>query len=175
MISTFQALVVALVAVLPGAAYLFAYEREGGSYSVGLSDRLVRFLAASAAMHALLAAGSYWLYRHAIVSGDLHAGRSPLWAVEAAALAYVALPTAAGLTVGRGRRKGARWAVLLVGDSPEPRAWDYLWSSAPSGFVRARLKSGRVGRRALLDRRPRPSQLRSRPSRAWRLAPGPPG
>jgi hypothetical protein len=142
MISTFQALAVAVVAVLPGAAYMFAYEREAGAFSVGMSDRLVRFLAASAVMHALLSAGTYWLYRAAIASGDLRAGRAPLWAVEAAAVAYVALPTAAGLTVGHGKRRGKRWAAVLVGDSPEPRAWDLLWSSAPSGLVRARLKSG---------------------------------
>lgn len=142
MISTFSALAVAVLALLPGAAYLFAYEREAGAYSVGLSDRLVRFLAASAVMHALLSAGTYWAYRHTVVGGDLRAGRVPLWAVEAAAVAYLLLPTAAGLVVGRGKRNGKRWAAVLVGNSPEPRAWDYLWSSAPSGYVRARLKSG---------------------------------
>lgn len=142
MISTFQALAVAVLAVLPGAAYMFAYEREAGAFSVALADRLVRFLAASAVMHALLSSGTYWLYRHAVVNGELVRGKSPLWAVEAAAVAYVALPTAAGLAVGRGKRNGKPWAAVLVGDSPEPRAWDFLWSAAPTGLVRARLKSG---------------------------------
>jgi hypothetical protein len=44
-ISTYQALVVALVAILPGAPYTFPVERLLGSYGVKCSDRLVRFLA----------------------------------------------------------------------------------------------------------------------------------
>lgn len=43
MISTFQALAVALLALLPGATYTFAYERRVGGFGVSLSDRLVRF------------------------------------------------------------------------------------------------------------------------------------
>lgn len=142
MISTFQAVAVAVLAILPGAAYVFAYERQAGAFGVGLPDRFVRFLAASAVMHALLSAGTYALYREAVLSGDLSAGRVPLWAVEVAAVAYLALPTVAGTAVGRGKKNGRPWASLLVGPSPEPRAWDYLWSGRPVGFVRARLKSG---------------------------------
>ena len=52
MILTFRALAVALAAVLSGAAYMFAYEREARGYSKNLSDRLIRCLAASAVMHA---------------------------------------------------------------------------------------------------------------------------
>jgi hypothetical protein len=142
MITTFQALAVAALALLPGAAYTFAYEREAGAYGIALSDRLVRFLAASAVMHALLSGCSYWLYRHAIHNGDLAAGKTPLAAVQAVSMAYVALPTLVGLTLGTAKKKGKRWAALLIGDAPEPRAWDYLWSGSPVGLVRARLKSG---------------------------------
>jgi hypothetical protein len=141
-ISTFQAVAVVLFAVLPGAAYTFAYEREAGAFGVALSDRLVRFLAASAVMHAALSGGTYWLYRHAVATGDLRAGRTPLWIVQAVAMAYVATPMVAGLLVGRGKKNGRRWASFLVGEAPEPRAWDYVWSGAPVGLVRARLKSG---------------------------------
>lgn len=38
-----------------GAAYTFAYERVAGSFGIGLSDRVVRFVAGSAIFHALLA------------------------------------------------------------------------------------------------------------------------
>ena len=49
--NTFQALAVTLLAVLPGASYTFAYERVVGAFGVSLSDRLVRFTAASAIFH----------------------------------------------------------------------------------------------------------------------------
>lgn len=42
MISTFRGLPVAVLAILPGAAYTFALERVAGSYGVSFSDRLVR-------------------------------------------------------------------------------------------------------------------------------------
>ncbi|WIX76785.1 hypothetical protein QRX50_35920 [Amycolatopsis carbonis] len=58
-------------ALLPGAAYTFALERVAGSYGISFSDRLVRFLAASAVMHAVLAAGEYLLYRYLIVEHRL--------------------------------------------------------------------------------------------------------
>jgi len=52
-ITTFQALGVALLALLPGASYTFAYERIVGKFGASLADRLVRFLAASAAFMAI--------------------------------------------------------------------------------------------------------------------------
>jgi hypothetical protein len=39
-ISTFQALAVTLLFILPGAAYTFALERVGGSCGVKLADRI---------------------------------------------------------------------------------------------------------------------------------------
>ncbi|MCW2569282.1 MAG: hypothetical protein JWN54_3379, partial [Mycobacterium sp.] len=47
MISTFQALAGVVLALLPGAAYTFAYERVAGAFGISTTDRLVRFLAAS--------------------------------------------------------------------------------------------------------------------------------
>jgi len=37
---------------------------------------------------------------------------------------------------------GRRWAALITGTSPDPRAWDYWWSRQPQGVLRAKLKSG---------------------------------
>jgi hypothetical protein len=69
MISTFQALLVTLLALLPGALYSFAYERVAGGYGISFSDRLLRFVAASAVLHALLAAPEVYFYRTVIVTG----------------------------------------------------------------------------------------------------------
>lgn len=63
-----QALWVALIALLPGAAFTYAYERGAGSYGVTRADRLVRFLTASAGFQALPRAWDYlWATRPAAV------------------------------------------------------------------------------------------------------------
>lgn len=142
MISTFQALAVSLLFILPGAAYTFALERVGGSFGVRLADRIFRFLAASAVFQALLSGIAVWGYRNWIVTGRLERGRVSGWAVELAALAYVLVPIGVGSLVGRGQKERWRWVTAFTGDSPEPRAWDYLWRRNPRGLVRVRLKSG---------------------------------
>lgn len=59
MISTSQALAVALLALLPGASYTFAFVRRVGGFGMSLSDRLVRLLAASALFSAC-SLGQVW-------------------------------------------------------------------------------------------------------------------
>lgn len=142
MIGTFQALVVAILAVLPGAAYTFAYERVAGSFGAGLADRLVRFLTGSAIFHALFAGLELLMYREFIATGSLARGEAAWWAFWLVTLGYVLLPTLAGAGLGYSRMKRWRWVRLLLGDAPEPRAWDYLWNSDVQGFLRIKLKSG---------------------------------
>jgi hypothetical protein len=142
MLSTFQALLVAVLALLPGAFYTFTYERVVGSFGLTTSDRLVRFFAASATFHLLFAGVELLLYRDLIVTGDLRAGRvNPVW-FEVGAVLYILIPAAAGNVVGYGKKRGWRWAVWLVGKAVEPRAWDYLWQPGVQAIVRLKLKSG---------------------------------
>lgn len=61
--STFVGLLIALVAVLPGALYVWAYERQSTARGVTLADRTLRFVAASVVLHLLLAWPEYGLYR----------------------------------------------------------------------------------------------------------------
>lgn len=143
MISTFQALWVSVIAILPGALYIFSYERVVGSYGMALGDRIIRFLGASAVLHSLLSGCTYWTYSRWVSSGRLANGEiRPLY-VEFLSLAYVIIPVAAGSLVGVGRERGWRWAVLLSGSAPEPRAWDYVWRRHKVSVVRIRMKSGR--------------------------------
>jgi len=142
MVSTFQALAVALLALLPGASYTFAYERVVGGFGVSLSDRLVRFLAASALFAALFSGPGLLLYRNFVASGQLGRGDVNALLFEMFVLAYVLVPTAVGSLVGYGQKKRWPWVMLLVGDVPEPRAWDYLWRPGVQGVVRFKLKSG---------------------------------
>lgn len=138
---TFQALAVLTVALLPGALYVWAFERLAGAWEVRFSDRLLRFLGVSALLHAAFAPLSYWLWIEFVRSGRLAASDVSigLWAVP---LGYVAVPILAGSLVGGGTRKQARWAKLFTGPQPAPRAWDHLFASRPDGWIRLRLKSG---------------------------------
>ncbi|PXY16590.1 DUF6338 family protein [Prauserella muralis] len=170
MISTFQALAVAFLALLPGASYTFAVERSLGSYGVKLADRLVRFLAASAVFHALASGPEYLLYQRYFAPGALATGEISWWALEITALVYVFVPIAVGTILARlGRPPGqrtrdkkisteepGRWARLcqwcghrtrtaarwIVGQNREPRAWDLMWSRDVTAIVRIKLKSG---------------------------------
>src|SRR3954447_2721405 len=103
MFDTAQALAVAVIAVLPGAAFTFSYERGAGTYGVTRSDRLIRFLTASAVFHALLSGLTYHFYVRTIHSQDLQQGRVSPWAVELASVVYIAIPVAAGLLIGHGK------------------------------------------------------------------------
>lgn len=142
MITTFQALAVTLLALLPGASYTFAYERVIGNFRVSFTDRLVRFTAASALFAALFSGPAFLLYRAVIVNGKLGRGSvNPVY-LELVALAYVLVPIGVGALLGAGQRCHWRWVALFVGGSPEPRAWDYIWSLRVAAVVRVKLKSG---------------------------------
>lgn len=76
--SSFQAAAVIAVALLPGALYVWAFERLVGRYGIGLSDRVLRFVGGSAIFLAVLAAPLYAL--HVDYTADLLASRDvPLW------------------------------------------------------------------------------------------------
>lgn len=143
MIGTFQALLVVMVAVLPGAAYNFAYERVFGSFGDTVADRLTRFLSASAVMHALVAGLTYTGYLKLIKSGDLARGAVHAWIVEGIAVAYVLIPIALGAFVGYGLTK--RWPpfLFLFGKDHETRAFDWLWRQGKDGIVRISLTNDR--------------------------------
>jgi hypothetical protein len=141
MVSTFQALAGVVLALLPGAAYTFAYERVAGAFGISTTDRLVRFLAASAVFHAVLAGPELLLYRNFVVTGRLARGEVNWLLAAAVALGYMFLPTAAGTLVALGGKRNWR-GVRLFGDTPAPRAWDHLWRLGVPGVVRMKLRSG---------------------------------
>lgn len=152
MISTLQALLVALVAVLPGATYTIARESRGATWAWRQTDAatlIFRFLAASAVFHALLAPITYHAYEHLIVTHRLAKGEAVSWWWWPVVLAYVAVPYLIGALTERARywqdsasctKRAVSWFVALyAGRSPEPRAWDHFFSRRPAGIVRMRL------------------------------------
>jgi hypothetical protein len=152
--STLQAVLAIVLAVLPGALYLWGFEREAGKWGIGISDTVLRFVAASAIFQALYAAPLYILYsryvRHEVGGGKTEAIEHPLadgnlpWWLLFVPVAYVALPAILGTFVGRSvqseHRTAKRFARIMAGRHPAPRAWDDLFAARPSGAVRARLK-----------------------------------
>jgi hypothetical protein len=143
LVETFQALAVFVIALLPGALYVWAFEREAGGWGLGATDRLLRFVGFSALFHTLIAPITYIFYRDFVVTGRLiHAKSLPLW-LWLEVLLYVAVPTLAGTITGSATAAGKQWTRFLAGRSPAPRAWDHLFSAHDlDGYVRLRLTSG---------------------------------
>lgn len=138
---TFAAIGVALVALLPGALYLWAFEREVGQWGISAVDRFLRFVAGSALLHAVFAPVTYWAWKTYVSTGRVSDGSLPLglWPLV---LAYVAVPAALGRLVGAGTWRGWGWARWVTGANPAPRAWDHLFHHRPRGVIRMKLKSG---------------------------------
>jgi len=138
---TFQAVAVLALGLLPGALYVWSFERLVGAWGIGLSDRVLRFVGVSAILHALFAPLTYRLWLDFVRTGRIASGdASPyLWL---APIAYVAIPVALGSLVGTGTQRGQRWASYVTGPDPAPRAWDYLFGTHPDGWIRLKLKSG---------------------------------
>lgn len=137
---SFHALLVMLVALLPGALYVWAFERQAGRYGIGLSDRLLRFVGGSSVFFGVCAVPLYAL--RATYWDSLSRGEPvPLW-LGLVPPAYVLLPVMAGTIVGLGLRHGWKWSDVLTGPDPAPRAWDYLFQYQIDGWVRCRMKSG---------------------------------
>ena len=154
---TVEALGVFLLAVLPGALYIWAVERDVGRWGVTFGDRILRFIAASAVFQILYAAplyllrSEYWHHKVTDPSGKVRFENRiadgealPGW-LFLLPVAYLGIPILVGSLAARAARGSSRTSMavarLLVGRDPEPRAWDYLFWQRPSGFIRARLKN----------------------------------
>ena len=138
--TSFEAVAVLFVALLPGALYIWSFERMAGRWGVGLSDRVLRFLGSSAIVHSALAPASYWLWTSrwpAMARGD----SNPLWLWLIAGI-YVVAPWMVGTLVGWATRNRIGWTRWITGPDPAPRAWDYLFQGERDGWVRMKLKTG---------------------------------
>jgi hypothetical protein len=138
---TFQGIAVLALGLLPGALYVWSFERLVGAWGVGLSDRVFRFIGVSSLFHVVLLPLTFWLWKTYVRSERLMAGDVPL-VLWLAPLAYVGIPIAIGTLVGVGALRRADWARVITGPAPAPRAWDHVFSGRPEGWIRLRLKSG---------------------------------
>lgn len=158
--STFQALFVALLPVLPGALYTLARENFGASWAWQQTDtatQIFRFLGASVVLHVLFAPLSYRAYQEFVanrVAENATKGETLSWWWWAALAGYALLPYALGALTESSRSWRPhscgliRWPQalltwllsLFVGKNPEPRAWDFLFSKPDlGGYIRLKL------------------------------------
>lgn len=139
--STLQAILVTLLAVLPGALYTWSFEQQAGRWGATGSDRVQRFLGVSVFFLILELPLIYEFYRRFVVSGDVDQGRPiPAW-VWFMPILFVIIPAGIGRFVGRAACERKPWVTLITGPSPAPRAWDDLFSGPDmNGWIRLRLK-----------------------------------
>lgn len=156
--SDIASLLVIIGAVLPGATYTWAFERQAGPFGLTLADRTLRFTAVSVFFHIILAWPEYLLYRIWFTSHHFLAGQfAALWSLV---LLLTAIPGLTGYVIGklyatRNSRVGmhgirrvltekAEASILrvFVGNEPEPRAWDNLFCERPTVYIRVRTTSG---------------------------------
>lgn len=162
-----------VVAVVPGAAYTWSFERQAGAFGLTAVDRTMRFVVASLGFHLLLGWPEYVAWR-SVADGSLSVGSFGIaWA---AVVLLVAVPSAVGWALGalwssqhdpdrhRRLRQALRLAGrpdreaaalrLLLGRTPEPRAWDYVFARSEPRLLRAQFRDtgrwvgGRFGSRS---------------------------
>lgn len=139
--STLQAILVTLLAVIPGALYTWAFEQQAGRWGATAIDRVQRFLGVSSFFLIFELPLLYQFYRILIVTGDIDKGKPlPPW-VWLIPILFVIAPAVIGRIVGSAAYQRKPWAALLTGPSPAPRAWDDLFSGPNmNGWIRLRLK-----------------------------------
>jgi hypothetical protein len=118
--------------VLPGGLYVWSFERVVGRWGIGLADRLLRLVAASAVFLAVFAAPLYlfWteLSEHRLGTGRrsvaefLAHGEVFPWWVYLCLIGYVSVPIVLGTLAGRAvRSRDPRWkgvGRLIGGKAP---------------------------------------------------------
>jgi hypothetical protein len=159
MIGTFQALLVAVIAVLPGSVYTIARESRGASWAWRKTDAatlVFRFLTASAVFHVILAPATYHVYQKLVVTHAVAQGLTLPWWSWGWLAAYIAIPYILGVLIedSRGWKRSdwvlVRWPMSAVkwvfgfvaGTDPEPRAWDRLFSTNRTGYITLKVQDG---------------------------------
>ncbi len=126
--------------VIPGALYVWSFERPAGRYGIGLKDRALRLLGTSAVLLSLFAWALYWAYiEHQPTFANL---KQPPWWFWIFPILYTGVPAAIGGLLGYGWKQNWSWVRFLFGRNRAPSAWDHLFQDRPAGGIRCKLKSG---------------------------------
>jgi hypothetical protein len=163
--STLQQIILLVLFILPGVSYQFVRERMRGPVpgERDLSERVLRALTASIVLDAvyIIVAGPQLLHMIKPLGRPWFttAAAQPRQAAAVSLALFFAIPAAAAWAVGmiERRRHPSRF-------DPVPTAWDSAFRGRPTGFVRARLKTGTwvggwYGRRSRASAYPNPADL----------------
>jgi hypothetical protein len=136
-----QGLALALFAVLPGALYVWSYERQAGTWRVDSPDRVFHFIGASVVLQALAAPATFWAWKHYWNQAALHGETHLPLAAYGILLAYLFVPLVVGSLVGQATKR--RFPVIQrIHERTPPRAWDSLFDEPLDSWVRVTTKSG---------------------------------
>lgn len=141
-LATFQALAVLLTSVLPGALFVFEYEREYARMAISdFNERLIVFLGMSSVFGVLSLPLLYQGYRKLVVTESLQRGDPLPWWIWLVVASYVVVPLVLGALIGRAASEQKRFARPFTGPRPHPRAWDALFKTPGlGGYLKLRLK-----------------------------------
>jgi hypothetical protein len=143
MVNTFQGVAVFVLAVLPGALYIWGIESVTGAWGLNFADRVLRFIAFSAIIQVLLLPLTYWLWVKYVKTAYFSQGKPLTLGMIEGGIVYVVLPYVLGRIVGNGVGANNSIALALAGRRPgAPRAWDQLFRQAARGWVILKLQSG---------------------------------
>ena len=146
MTSGYEAALLVLVLLLPGAFAAWGFERHVQRYGRRLKDWLLRLAGLSAVCLALGAGPLYWLM--ATYGRDFAARQALPWWLYLVPGLYLVLPASGGWALGLlVRRSGSPMSRLPRSDPRPVRLGSAVRHRRASGFVRCRLAVGPLGRR----------------------------
>jgi hypothetical protein len=139
---SFEALSVLVVALVPGALFVYALERQTGAWGSKASDRLLRFIVISLVFEIVAIPISYGLWRTYTFPTPFFSESHPFpWKLYDFTILYLAIPLIVGWIVGIGYDRRWLWVERMFRQQlAAPRAWDHLFSRRPVGYVRMLLK-----------------------------------
>lgn len=128
------------LALLPGAFFQWAFERNAGRYGITLKDRLLRITGVSAVFLSITAWPFHRIYANYWT--EIKAGSPLPTLMYVAPIAYLLIPSVLGWLYGYSIENDWRMTRTLAGKKRFPTAWDYAFSTSQRGWIRCKLQSG---------------------------------
>lgn len=143
LMDTVEAALVVLIGVIPGALFVWGWERQRGTWGIKRTDRVLRMAGASVVLHVLAAPATYWFWLEYLQDSVLAEGGGDLLAWISLVL-FVMVPGLLGIGVGRLANEDWWPGPWIRGKNPAPRAWDQALSGEFPAYVLLRLNTGQT-------------------------------
>jgi ABC-type Fe3+ transport system permease subunit len=143
LVDAVETALVVLVGVIPGALFVWGWERQRGTWGIKRTDRVLRMAGASVVLHVLAAPATYWFWLEYLQDSNLAEGGADRWA-WASVILFVMVPGLLGIIVGWFANQDWWPGPWLRGKNSAPRAWDQALSGGFPAYVRLRLDTGHI-------------------------------